>query len=364
MTYAPPAAKPPVRDSGPVEGVSGEPGGFPGADPAATPVEAPPAAPPEPVATPEPVAPPASPVPLATPTPEPTPIPPPAQATPPPAPAVEPPVAAEAEADSGFEWEQEGATIAPQSRPASGATSFEWPAAAGEKKRSKGMLIGIAAVLAALVAAVLGIVLLSGGDPEAASPPPPPVAPPPPPVVEPPAAQPELIARSLSVREQPRQVVASLRFSGGALGSKSVRTRDANMRDGRGLAEVTQKGIRTAVSTGSIPGVTIRVRRAGERLRIAVSGSGFTALKASRDSTGTAIALRLTKKSKAAPPPPPPAIANPPPPPPPPVSGGNPPPPPPPPVAPPPPPPPPPPPTFKKRVGPPPPPPCKKIGIC
>ena len=268
---------------------------------AATPVAAPqePAAPAEPVAAPEPIAPPE---PVATPTPEPTPIPPPVE-TPQPVPAAAEPVAAEAAAaDAGFEWAEEGATIAPQSRPAAGATSFEWPVPGAEKKRSKGLVIGIAAVVAAVAAAVLGFAVLSGGgsaEEANANPEPPPVAPPPPVTPPPPAA--ELIAQSLALRDQPGLVVASLRFSGGALGSKAVRTRDANMRDGRGLAEVTQKGLRTAVSTGSLPGVTVRVRRAGNRLRIAVTGSGFTALKASRDSTGKAIALRLTKKPKAKP---------------------------------------------------------------
>jgi hypothetical protein len=161
--------------------------------------------------------------------------------------------------------------------------------------------------------------------------------------------------------------VANLRFSGGALRTKAVITRDANMADGRGLVEVRQKGIRTAVSKGGVSGVTIRVRRSGDILRLAVSADAgaFTALKATRDSTGTAMAIRLTKKPKPKAkqqirqpqpqptPQPQPQSQQPqspqPQPTPPPVS---------------PPPPPPPPPTFKKKVGPPPPPPCKQIGIC
>jgi hypothetical protein len=270
--------------------------------------------PPIPTFAPEAVAPP--------PTPAPAPAPPPVQ-TPPPAPAVEQPVAAEEAADPGFEWQQENATMPPQSRPAAGVTSFEWPAAEGErKKKSKGLFIGIAAVLVALLAAVLGFVLLSGGDSgntaEATPPaPPPPVAPkPPPPVANPPAGQPELIAQSLALRDQPVLVVANLRFSGGTLGSNAVKTKDANMSDGRGLAEVRQKGVRTAVSTGSVPGVTFRVRRSGDVLRISAAAKkgAFTKLEARRDQTGKAIAIKLTKKpapvakprSGSPPPPPPP----------------------------------------------------------
>jgi hypothetical protein len=207
-------------------------------------------------------------------------------------------------------------------------------------------------------------VLLSGGGggdkaAEASPPPtPPPVAPPPP--TPQPAAL--ITAQGFSIVDQPTQVVANLRFSGGALRSKAVIMRDGNMADGKGLVEVRQKGIRTAVSKGGVPGVTMRVRRSGDILRVTVAaGAGkFTALKASRDSTGTAMAIKLTKKPKPTPPPTPPSGGNPPPvapPPPTPPSGGNPPP-----VAPP--PPPPPPPSFEKKVGPPPPPPCKQIGIC
>jgi hypothetical protein len=260
-------------------------------------------------------------------------------------------------------------TIPPESRPASGATSFEWPVPGTEKKRGKGAFVAVGAVLVALLAAVLGFVLLSGGGSEKAAnatppPTPPPVSPPPPPT-----AEPDLItAQSFSILDQPTQVVANLRFSGGALRSKAVILRDGNMTDGRGLVEVRQNGVRSAVSKGGVPGVTIRVRRSGDILRVAVAAKAgaFTALKAARDSTGTSMAIRLTKKPKPKPkksvtPPPvaPPPSGNPPPvapPPPPPVSN-------PPPVA----PPPPPPPTspFKRKVGsPPPPPPCKQIGIC
>jgi hypothetical protein len=226
------------------------------------------------------------------------------------------------------------------------------------------MLIGIGAVLVALLAAVLGFVLLSGGGSEPAAqvtPSPPPVAPPPP--SPEPQAVPEITAQSFSILEQPTQVVANLRFSGGALRTKAVITRDANMADGRGLVEVRQKGIRTAVSKGGVPGVTIRVRRSGDILRVAVSAKSgaFTALKATRDSTGTAMAIRLPKKPKTQPrqqirqPQPQPTPQSPQPQSPQPQST-------PPPVSPP--PPPPPPPTFEKKVGPPPPPPCKQIGIC
>jgi hypothetical protein len=365
----PPAQAPPAEPPSEAAPVEEAGDGFetyvaPGA--AAPPVEAAPAATP-PAATPTPTPVPEQAAPVATPTPVPTPIPPPVE-TPPPAPAVEEPVAAEAAPDPGFEWGQEGATIAPQSRPASGATSFEWPAAGEEKKRGKGMMIGIAAVLVALLAAVLGFVVLAGGGSEPAAeatPAPPPVAPPPPSPEPQPVS--EITAQSFSILDQPTQVVANLRFSGGALRTKAVITRDANMADGRGLVEVRQKGIRTAVSKGGVSGVTIRVRRSGDILRLAVSADAgaFTALKATRDSTGTAMAIRLTKKPKPKAkqqirqpqpqptPQPQPQSQQPqspqPQPTPPPVS---------------PPPPPPPPPTFKKKVGPPPPPPCKQIGIC
>jgi hypothetical protein len=214
------------------------------------------------------------------------------------------------------------------------------------------------------LAAVLGFVLLSGGGSEPAAkvtPPPPPVTPTPP--SPEPQAVPEITAQSFSILDQPTQVVANLRFSGGALRTKAVITRDANMADGRGLVEVRQKGIRTAVSKGGVPGVTIRVRRSGDILRLAVSAKpgAFTALKATRDSTGTAMAIRLTKKPKPKPKqqirqpqPQNPQPQTPQPQSPQPQSQPQPQPP----------PPPPPPPTFKKKVGPPPPPPCKQIGIC
>jgi hypothetical protein len=325
-TYVAPSSAPPPPAPAPPP-VATPP---PVSEPVATP---PPVS--EPVAAPPPPAPaPAEPV--ATPTPEPTPIPPPVQ-TPPPAPAVEEPVAAEPAADPGFEWSQEGQTIPPQSRPAAGATSFEWPVPGTEgKQRGKGLYIGIAAVLVAVLAAVLGFVMLSGGGEKASSttPPPPPAPTPQPKPQAPPAPAPELIAQSLALRDQGTAVVASLRFSGGALGSNSVKTADANMSDGRGLAEVRQKGIRTAVSTGSVPGVTFRVRRSGDVLRISVTAKkgAFTKLEARRDATGTALALKLTEKPKPKPkatsPQPQPVRSDNPPPPPSPSSNSNPPPPP------------------------------------
>jgi hypothetical protein len=212
--------------------------------------------------------------------------------TPAPGPAIEEPIAAEAAA---------GATIPPQSRPAAGVTSFEWPVAEPERK-SKLPLVVVGAVIVALIAAVLGFVLLSGGGSKS-----PPVAKakptPPPPAAEPPVAPtkaPELIARTLKLRDQSTQVVATLRFSGPALGGKSVVTRDANMVDGRGRVEVRQKGVKTAVGGSSVPGLTIGLNDSGQKLVISLSAKAgaFTSVKASRDSTGHAVALRITKKPK------------------------------------------------------------------
>ena len=356
MTYVPPAASAPPA---PVDAPPAPP-----PPPAETPPPAPAA---EPVATPPPI-PTAAPEAVAPPTPAPTPIPPPVQ-TPPPAPAVEQPAAAEQAADPGFEWQQENATMPPQSRPASGVTSFEWPAAEGEKKKkSKGLFIGIAAVLVALLAAVLGFVLLSGGgsgNTAEATPPPPPTPPPAVPQKKDTTPAPsEVTAQSLSLNDEAKAVVATLSFGGGVLGTKSVSAKDANMSDGSGRAEVRQKGIRTGVAKGSVPGVTFRVRRSGDVLGIAVSAKkgAFTKLEARRDGSGTAIAIRLTKKPapvakpKAGSPPPPPTSGGTPPP------GSNPPPASPPPTSPQPPASPPPPSDrIRRRPPPPPPPPCDRI---
>ena len=176
-------------------------------------------------------------------------------------------------------------------------------AGSGHREEARqGCLYRIGAVLVALLAAVLAVVLLSGGGgggeaAEASPPPAPPPVTPPPPTPQPAAL---ITAQGFSILDQPTQVVANLRFSGGALRSKAVILRDGNMADGRGLVEVRQKGIRTAVSKGGVPGVTMRVRRSGDILRLTVSAGGgkFTALKATRDSTGTTMAIRLIKKPK------------------------------------------------------------------
>ena len=188
-------------------------------------------------------------------------------------------------------------TTPPEVRAAAGATSFEWPAFETERK-GRMLLIG-GAVLGAVLTAVLGFVLLTSGDAK----PTPPVNPLPPVLPKPEPKRPTLTltARSLAIRVGAKHVIATLRFADGRLRERGIVSRDANMRDGHGLVEVHQEGIRTAVGLGEVPGLRIRVRRSGERLKIVLSAKrrAFTAVAPSRDSTGRVLALRVAKTPPA-----------------------------------------------------------------
>jgi hypothetical protein len=196
-------------------------------------------------------------------------------------------------------------TVPPEPGVPAGVTSFEWPAFEQRRPTGKALWLGLAALIAAVALLVGGLaVFVLGGSGEAAADPPSVVAPPPPPASPPPSPSPPPPpaprARSTSLTQGEKSVVATIRFVGAPLGRKSLAVRDRNLTDGAASVLIAQKGLTSVIGSNQLGGVTFRPSEAANRLtlRLSAAPGEFTTVEAQGDAARTTVAIVATKKQE------------------------------------------------------------------
>ena len=188
------------------------------------------------------------------------------------------------------------------SGPASG--TFQWPVDSGRLPQRRALTLGaVFAVLA--LAGALAAVWLTGGSGNAAvrteattHPPSTTTTLPPPPL------PPQPLARSASMTNRPRSVLTIVRFLEGRLAASSIVVMDDRIGDGRAFIELRKPGIRSAVGANKLGGLSVRIKRATDRLLVTLRAKprAFVGLRVRRDSTGRVLALVATKAPEPKPP--------------------------------------------------------------
>jgi serine/threonine protein kinase len=189
-----------------------------------------------------------------------------------------------------------GKAEAPCEIPGVQSGTFQWPTPSVGRRR---LLIAIAVALAvAAIGGGLAVMAFTGESGEAiADPPPPPRPPPPAPPPPPPSPPAAPRARSTAVNPTDTAVIATIRFTGARLGSKSYRVRDANLADGSAHVLIAQPGLTSVIGTNELDGLKLRPVEGHNKLTMKLSAApgAFSDVVARRDSTGRNIVIIATK---------------------------------------------------------------------